>query len=64
MRFLKTKILDKHVHYFSDGAESQYKNYKIFVSCASLLLTIKSLPLGLFLQPVMAKAHVMESVVQ
>ena len=28
MSFLKTKILVKHVHYFSDGAASQYKNYK------------------------------------
>ena len=28
MRFLKTKILAKHVYYFSDGAASQYKNYK------------------------------------
>ena len=62
MSFLKTKVLVKHVHYLSDGAVSQYK---IFVVCASMLLTIKSLLLGIFfLLPVMAKAHVMESVVQ
>ena len=36
---------------------------KIFVICASMLLTIKSLLLGIFLLPVMAKAHVMASVV-
>ena len=41
MRFLKTKILVKHVHYFSDGA-ANIKNR------ASMLLTIKSLLLGIF----------------
>ena len=63
MSFLKTKILVKHVHYFSDGA-ANIKTIKIFLICASMLLTIKSLLLGIFLLPVMAKAHVMASVVQ
>ena len=49
MRFLKTKNLVKHVYYFSDGAAIQYINgIKVFVSCASMLLTIKSLLLGIF----------------
>ena len=33
MRFLKTKIIAKHVYYFSDGAASQYKNYKNYNLC-------------------------------
>ena len=62
MSFLKAKILVKHMHYFSDGA-ANIKTIKIFVICASMLLTIKSLLLGIFLLPVMAKAHEMASVV-
>ena len=49
MRFLKTKILVKHA-YTTSAMELRVniKTIKVFVSCASMLLTIKSLLLGFF----------------
>ena len=65
MRFLKTKILVKHVHYFSDGAASQYKNYKSLCKlCFHVADHQVTAAWIFFLLPVMAKAHVMASVVQ
>ena len=47
------------VKYFSDGAASQYKNYKNLVNLCLMSRTSMSMQNGIFLPPATGRVHVM-----